>query len=70
MVANETPLQHGRLLHELEMLAESADRVHFLRVVSSNTTRWEQRVTPRTPVLTEHLGFTREDEHVQNSFEV
>ena len=66
---NETPLGHARLLHELEMHAEADDRTRFLRIDSSITTRREQRVSQQTPYLTDHLGFTCNDEQVQKSFE-
>ena len=66
---NEIPLGHARLLHDLEMHAEADDKTRFLHIDSSTTTRWEQHVSQQTPYLTDHLGFTRNDEQVQKSFE-
>ena len=66
---NEIALGRARLLHELETHADSDDRTRFLHIDSSTTTRWEQHVSPQIPFMTDHLGFTRNDEQVQKSFE-
>ena len=51
------------------MHAEADERTRFLHIDSSTTTRWEQHVSQQTPYLTDHLGFTRNDEQAQKSFE-
>ena len=66
---SEIPLGHARLLRELEMHAKSDDRTRFLHIDSATTTRWEQHVSPQIPFMTNSLGFTRNDEQVQKSFE-
>eukprot|EP00438_Fugacium_kawagutii_P009145 Skav206186 [mRNA] locus=scaffold1844:100592:105303:- [translate_table: standard] len=67
--AHATPLNHKRLLYEVEMYCD-ATGARFLHVDVTHTERWEHHVTPQIPFITDSgLAFTTNSDDLREAFE-
>ena len=66
---HEDKLNHGHLLHEVEMYCE-ANTCKLLRIDVAYTSRWEDHVSAQTPFINEvGLAFTSNDDALAKAFE-